>query len=48
MPITAVDPKRGVWPALDPDRISVVLGHEGTAVMAAFGLTWLPADLLTD
>ena len=36
-----IGPKDGAWPALKPDRISVVLGHEGTAVMAALGLTWV-------
>ena len=39
--IASVD---GVWPALYPDRISVVLGHEGTAVMAALGLTWVEVE----
>lgn len=36
-----IGPKDGAWPALKPDRISVVLGHEGTVVMAALGLTWV-------
>jgi len=36
-----IAPVDGVWPALSPDRISVVLGHEGTVVMARLGLTWV-------
>ena len=36
-----IGPKDGAWPALKPDRISLVLGHEGTVVMARLGLTWV-------
>mgnify|MGYP000990112500 CR=1 FL=1 len=30
--------------ALSLDRISLVLGHEGTVVMAALGLTWVESE----
>lgn len=31
----------GSWPALDPTRISFVLGYSGPVVMDLFGLTWV-------
>lgn len=31
----------GSWPALDPTRISFVLGYSGPVVMELFGLTWV-------
>lgn len=30
----------GTWPALDPDKISYVIGLEGLDVLAIWGLAW--------